>query len=79
MLACVQAGSVEFLGKMAGAVGNYNAHLAAYGGVPWDGVAREFVASLGLAWNPCVTQARLTLLASLCCCLHPLLCTPPAG
>lgn len=46
---------------MAGAVGNYNAHLAAYGGVPWDAVAREFVASLGLAWNPCVTQAGANL------------------
>jgi adenylosuccinate lyase len=41
---------------MAGAVGNYNAHLAAYSGVAWDGVARGFVASLGLQWNPCVTQ-----------------------
>ena len=42
---------------MAGAVGNYNAHLSAYPSVAWDDVARSFVQSLGLHWNPYVTQA----------------------
>jgi adenylosuccinate lyase len=43
-------------GKMAGAVGNYNAHMAAYPGVDWQGVAESFVSGLGLEWNPYVTQ-----------------------
>ena len=43
-------------GKMAGAVGNYNAHLSAYPDVAWDDVACSFVESLGLQWNPYVTQ-----------------------
>lgn len=51
-----QAASVPFLGKIAGAVGNYNAHLSAYPDVAWDKVAQEFVTSLGLSWNPYVTQ-----------------------
>lgn len=46
-------------GKMAGAVGNYNAHLAAYPDVDWQSVAQRFVAGLGLDWNPYVTQASL--------------------
>jgi adenylosuccinate lyase len=41
---------------MNGAVGNYNAHLAAYPNVNWPGLARAFVESLGLTWNPCTTQ-----------------------
>ncbi|KDD72885.1 fumarate lyase, partial [Helicosporidium sp. ATCC 50920] len=44
------------LGKFAGAVGNHNAALSAYPSVDWHGVAREFVESLGLEWNPYVTQ-----------------------
>jgi adenylosuccinate lyase len=51
-----QIAAVEILGKMNGAVGNYNAHLAAFPDVDWEGVARRFVESLGLAWNPCTTQ-----------------------
>lgn len=47
---------VEILGKMNGAVGNYNAHRAAYPDVAWEAVAREFVESLGLVWNPYTTQ-----------------------
>lgn len=59
MLPClVQVERQEYLGKMAGAVGNYNAHIAAYPGVAWDAVARDFVQSLGLQWNPCVTQVH---------------------
>src|SRR6056297_363657 len=48
--------AVEVLGKINGAVGNYNAHLAAYPDVDWPGVSRLFVESLGLAWNPYTTQ-----------------------
>lgn len=44
------------LGKMAGAVGNYNAHITAYPEVDWQAVGQEFVTSLGLEWNPYVTQ-----------------------
>ncbi len=51
-----QIAAVEVLGKMNGAVGNYNAHLVAYPDVDWEGVARDFVGGLGLGWNPCTTQ-----------------------
>ncbi|KAJ0500009.1 putative adenylosuccinate lyase [Helianthus annuus] len=47
---------VEILGKFAGAVGNYNAHVAAYPDVNWPHVAYQFVNSLGLSFNPHVTQ-----------------------
>jgi adenylosuccinate lyase len=47
---------VEILGKFAGAVGNYNAHLAAYPDVNWSCIAQEFVQSLGLGFNPYVAQ-----------------------
>ena len=39
------------LGKINGAVGNYNAHLATYPDIDWAGHAKSFVESLGLAWN----------------------------
>lgn len=48
--------SVPILGKINGAVGNYNAHLAAYPEVDWETFAREFVSELGLEWNPYTTQ-----------------------
>ena len=51
--------AVPLYGKMAGAVGNYNAHLAAYPHVDWQAVAQRFVAGLGLDWNPYVTQASM--------------------
>ncbi len=44
------------LGKMAGAVSNYNAHSCAYPDVDWQTEAEKFVTSLGVAWNPYVTQ-----------------------
>ncbi len=47
---------VEILGKMNGAVGNYNAHVAAYPEVDWEGLAQRFVQGLGLAFNPYTTQ-----------------------
>jgi len=48
--------AVPVLGKMNGAVGNYNAHLAAYPDVDWEGFARRVVGSLGLQFNPFTTQ-----------------------
>ncbi|MFI8619913.1 adenylosuccinate lyase [Marinomonas sp. NPDC078689] len=51
-----QIESVEFLGKINGAVGNYNAHLSAYPDVDWQAHAEAFVTSLGLSWNPYTTQ-----------------------
>jgi len=47
-----QVAAVRLLGKINGAVGNYNAHLVAYPGVAWPDAARGFVESLGLDWNP---------------------------
>ncbi len=49
-------GKVEFLGKINGAVGNYNAHLSAYPEVDWQANAEQFVSDLGLTWNPYTTQ-----------------------
>ncbi len=48
--------AVELLGKINGAVGNYNAHLAAYPGYDWEGFAKKFVESLGLTFNPYTIQ-----------------------
>lgn len=47
---------VQVLGKINGAVGDYNAHLAAYPEVDWERFARRFVESLGLAFNPYTIQ-----------------------
>ncbi len=47
---------VRLRGKMNGAVGNYNAHLAAYPDYDWEGFARRFVESLGLEFNPYTIQ-----------------------
>jgi adenylosuccinate lyase len=47
---------IEYLGKINGAVGNYNAHLCAYPEVDWADHAEQFVVSLGLSWNPYTTQ-----------------------
>lgn len=52
----VQIANVALLGKMNGAVGNYNAHLSAYPEIDWQANASEFVNSLGLQWNPYTTQ-----------------------
>ncbi len=51
-----QIEAIEMLGKMNGAVGNYNAHFAAYPDCDWPGIARQFVESMGLDWNPYTTQ-----------------------
>jgi len=46
----------EILGKINGAVGNYNAHLSAYPKIDWENFAQNFVESLGLTWNPYTIQ-----------------------
>ena len=51
-----QLAACTLLGKINGAVGNYNAHLVAYPGVDWPRLAHRFVERLGLAWNPYTTQ-----------------------
>ncbi|WP_260295463.1 adenylosuccinate lyase [Sedimenticola hydrogenitrophicus] len=51
-----QVAHVPLLGKINGAVGNYNAHLSAYPDVDWEQFAQQFVDSLGLVWNPYTTQ-----------------------
>ncbi|MES9967865.1 MAG: adenylosuccinate lyase, partial [Sedimenticola sp.] len=51
-----QVASVSLMGKINGAVGNYNAHLSAYPELDWQGFAQQFVESLGLSWNPYTIQ-----------------------
>ena len=51
-----QLQNVEILGKINGAVGNYNAHIVAYPEVNWHQFSEEFVTSLGITWNPYTTQ-----------------------
>ncbi|KJZ14061.1 MULTISPECIES: adenylosuccinate lyase [unclassified Halomonas] len=51
-----QIESAEVLGKINGAVGNYNAHLATYPDIDWEANARTFVEGLGLTFNPYTTQ-----------------------
>ena len=48
--------AVALSGKLNGAVGNYNAHLAAYPELDWEAFAQRFVASLGLEWNAYTIQ-----------------------
>lgn len=51
-----QLENAEILGKINGAVGNYNAHLSAYPEVNWHEFSQQFVESLGVNWNPYTTQ-----------------------
>ncbi|MFN3713239.1 MAG: adenylosuccinate lyase [Alcanivoracaceae bacterium] len=51
-----QFATVPLLGKINGAVGNYNAHLSAYPEIDWPALAQQFVESLGLTFNPYTTQ-----------------------
>ena len=52
-----QLSAQEFLGKINGAVGNYNAHMVAYPDVDWEGHCRRFVEEdLGLTFNPYTIQ-----------------------
>jgi len=51
-----QLASNEILGKINGAVGNFNAHLSAYPTFDWETFAKDFVSSLGLTYNPMTIQ-----------------------
>jgi len=51
-----QLAEVEILGKINGAVGNFNAHLSAYPDFDWEAFAQRFVTSLGLTYNPYTIQ-----------------------
>jgi adenylosuccinate lyase len=51
-----QLRAVPLLGKMNGAVGNYNAHVVAYPEIDWPGLAEAFVQGLGIEQNPLTTQ-----------------------
>ena len=51
-----QFAAVELLGKINGAVGNYNAHRVAYPEADWPALAQDFVTALGLGFNPRTTQ-----------------------
>ncbi|MEQ2355121.1 adenylosuccinate lyase [Pseudoalteromonas piscicida] len=51
-----QIANVQMLGKINGAVGNYNAHLSAYPDYDWHAHSERFVSSIGLTWNPFTTQ-----------------------
>lgn len=51
-----QLDSIEYLGKINGAVGNYNAHLSAYPEIDWEENAKSFIEGLGLNFNPYTTQ-----------------------
>jgi len=51
-----QIANTPILGKINGAVGNYNAHLAAYPNLDWATTAKDFVESLGISWNPYTIQ-----------------------
>ena len=48
--------AIRPLGKMNGAVGNFNAHSIAYPDVDWMQLSHDFVESLGIEWNPYTTQ-----------------------
>jgi len=51
-----QLAGVPMLGKINGAVGNYNAHLSAYPNIDWQAFAEKFITDLGLDWNPYTIQ-----------------------
>ncbi len=51
-----QISAVPLLGKINGAVGNYNAHLSAYPDIDWQENAQQFISQLGLTYNPYTTQ-----------------------
>lgn len=47
---------IKILGKLNGAVGNFNAHLSAYPKIDWESIANKMIESLGLTYNPYTTQ-----------------------
>jgi len=52
----LQLEDIDIMGKINGAVGNYNAHYSAYPDIDWPAFAEEFVESLGLTFNPYTIQ-----------------------
>jgi len=48
--------NIEIMGKFNGAVGNYNAHIAAYPEIDWPDTTKQFVESLGIKWSAYTTQ-----------------------
>jgi len=52
----VRIEKIELLGKINGAVGNYNAHISAYPDFDWESFCRRFVESLGISFNAYSTQ-----------------------
>lgn len=54
--ACDRLRAIALLGKINGAVGNYNAHIIAYPNLDWEKFAQNFVEKLGLTFNPYTTQ-----------------------
>ena len=52
----IQLKKQEVLGKINGAVGNFNAHISAYPKKNWQKFSKEFVSSIGLVYNPYTTQ-----------------------
>ena len=51
-----QIANTEILGKINGAVGNYNAHLSAYPDIDWPKFSQNFIESLGITFNPYTIQ-----------------------
>jgi adenylosuccinate lyase len=51
-----QYAAIPMLGKINGAVGNYNAHLVAYPNIDWPAFSKQFISDLGLEMNPYTTQ-----------------------
>jgi adenylosuccinate lyase len=51
-----QVAKIDILGKMNGAVGNYNAHYCAYPDIDWPAFAKDFIESIGLEMNPYTIQ-----------------------
>ncbi|MCW8910077.1 MAG: adenylosuccinate lyase, partial [Gammaproteobacteria bacterium] len=51
-----QVAGVKLMGKINGAVGNYNAHLSAYPEIDWQAFAQQFIESLGVTYNPYTIQ-----------------------
>ncbi len=51
-----QVAAVTIMGKINGAVGNYNAHLSAYPDIDWQNFAQQFIESLGITYNPYTIQ-----------------------
>lgn len=67
----LQVAAVPLYGKMAGAVGNYNAHMSAYPNVDWQQVAQSFVCDrMGVQWNPYVTQVSQWSSSWCACCFQ---------